>query len=568
MSQQMAFLGGNPPLAEPDLSSPQTQPVTQSRPAPTPALVAAPSPGAVPKTEVKNSFGAGARIERQATVLNDTQKRFLTELTERYNRKTAGSKAYAQEYRQWMADPRVVTGFKPLTKELVYPLVVDKSKGSRLWDIDKNEYIDVLNGFGSTMFGYQPDMLKVALHDQIEKGYELGPQHKLAGEVCRLVCEFTGFERAALCNTGSEAVMGTLRIARTVTGRSLVVIFSGSYHGVFDEVIARGSGTLKSYPAALGILSESVQNVLILDYGTEESLRIIGERVHELAAVLVEPVQSRRPEFRPIDFLKQLRTITEASGALLIFDEVITGFRMHPGGAQALFGIKADLATYGKVVGGGLPIGVIAGRATCMDALDGGHWQYGDTSYPEADTTFFAGTFVRHPLALAAAKVSLQYMKDKGPDLQKSLTAKASQLADSINSALERQQLPLFVAQFGSLWKTKFTEDVPYGELLFTLMRDKGIHIWDGFPCFMTEAHTPDEVDTIARVFMESINELIDAGILTLGQSALKGNQPVLIDLNSPPMPGAKLGRDTLGDPAWFVADPERAGKYLQLTLH
>jgi glutamate-1-semialdehyde aminotransferase len=205
-----------------------------------------------------------------------------------------------------------VTGFKPLTKEVVYPIVIDKSKGSRLWDIDGNEYIDVLNGFGSTMFGYQPDMITKALHDQIERGYELGPQHKLAGEVCRLVCEFTGFERAALCNTGSEAVMGTLRIARTVTGRSLVVVFSGSYHGTFDEVIVRGSSTRQSYPGALGIMPESVQNILVLEYGTDESLQIIRERSAEIAAVLVEPVQSRRPEFRPVDFLKQVRTLTEA----------------------------------------------------------------------------------------------------------------------------------------------------------------------------------------------------------------------------------------------------------------
>lgn len=562
MAQQMAFLQGNAPAAGQAVvvQPPKPQPETL------PAVSVAARPEPEPKPAVGKPFGAGAKIERQATALNDTQKQFLADLTGRYTRKTADSKAYAQEYRQWMADPRVVTGFKPLTKELVYPIVVDKSKGSRLWDIDGNEYIDVLNGFGSTMFGYQPDMLKEVLHEQIEQGYELGPQHKLAGEVCRMICEFTDFERAALCNTGSEAVMGTLRIARTVTGRSLVIVFAGSYHGTFDEVVVRGAGNLKSYPAAMGILPESVQNILVLDYGTDESLQIIRERAHEVAAVLVEPVQSRRPEFRPVEFLKQVRAITEASGTLLIFDEVITGFRMHPGGAQALFGVKADLATYGKVIGGGLPIGAIAGKATYMDALDGGFWQYGDASYPEADITFFAGTFVRHPLALAAAKASLTYMKAQGPNLQKCLTAKAIRLADTINADLEKHHLPLFVAQFGSLWKVKFTEEIPYGELLFTLMRDKGIHIWDGFPCFMTEAHTEEEIDTIARVFGESINELVAARILTprLPQTAGKHNSSVHV--NRPPMPGAKLGRDSVGNPAWFVADPKRPGKYLQLA--
>ena len=122
-------------------------------------------------------------------------------------------------------------------------------------------------------------------------------------------------------------------------------------------------------------MPEAVTNMLILDYGTEESLAIIKERAKELAAVLVEPVQSRRPEFQPIEFLKALRKITSESGTALIFDEVITGFRMHPGGAQAIFGIQADLGTYGKVVAGGLPIGIIAGKKLFMDALDGGFWE-------------------------------------------------------------------------------------------------------------------------------------------------------------------------------------------------
>src|SRR5205085_3691807 len=159
--------------------------------------------------------------------------------------------------------------------------------------------------------GYQVDVLKKAVLEQVENGYEIGPQHVLAGDVCKLITELTGADRAALCNTGSEAVLGAMRIARTVTGRSLIVAFSGSYHGIVDEVIVRGTKKLKSFPAAPGIMPEAVQNMLILDYGTEESLKIIKERAHELAAVLVEPIQSRRPEFQPIEFLKEVRKITE-----------------------------------------------------------------------------------------------------------------------------------------------------------------------------------------------------------------------------------------------------------------
>ena len=471
------------------------------------------------KAELKKPFGATARIEKQSAVLDRKQQLFLDALTSRYNNKTKLSKEYTQKHRAYMADPRVVSGFKPLTKELVYSIVVNKSRGSRLWDLDGNEYIDALNGFGSNFLGYQPEPITKALYRQIENGYELGPQHELAGKVCKLICEFTNFDRSALCNTGSEAVLGAMRIARTVTGRSTIVAFSGSYHGIVDEVIVRGTKTLKSFPAAPGIMPEAVQNMLILDYGTEKSLEIIRERAHELAAVLVEPVQSRRPEFQPVEFLKELRKITAVSGAVLIFDEVITGFRMHPGGAQAMFGVQADLGTYGKVVAGGLPIGVIAGKKLFMDALDGGFWEYGNASMPESGVTYFAGTFVRHPLALAASLASLEYMKAIGPSLQVSINEKTRELADSLNQICNQKGIPVFVAQFGSLWKIKFKEDIAYGELLFTLMREKGIHIWDGFPCFLTEAHTAADVKAIVEKFRESVNELLDAGFLISSQA-------------------------------------------------
>ena len=566
LSQQIALLqGSNPaPLTPATYSvAPSTHHVNGAQPLNglsngNASTVEATDLTAEEAVEIKKPFGAAARIERQETELTTPQQDFLHRLTERYTQKTAGSKSYTEQHRPHMADPRVVSGFKPLTKELVYPIVVNRSQGSRLWDIDGNEYIDMLNGFGSNMFGYQPDFIKEALHQQVDDGFEVGPQHALAGEVCELVCELTHSDRAALCNTGSEAVLGAMRIARTVTGRSLVVAFTGSYHGIIDEVIVRGTKKLKSFPAAPGIMPQSVQNMLILDYGTPESLEIIRERAPEIAAVLVEPVQSRRPEFRPVEFLKELRTLTEAAGTVLIFDEIITGFRMHPAGAQGLFGIQADLATYGKVVGGGLSIGVIAGKRRFMDALDGGGWQFGDSSFPEVGVTYFAGTFVRHPLALAAALASLRHLKQQGPQLQRSLTAKAERLADALNTEFRRRQLPLSAAQFGSLWRVKFHEEIPYSELLFTLMREKGIHIWDGFPCFITEAITDAEIDQVIELFRESVAQMIEADFFK--------TLPTVTDiLNQPPVPGAKLGRDQAGNPGWFLADPDSPGNYLQI---
>jgi amino acid adenylation domain-containing protein len=463
-------------------------------------------------SELERPFGASTKIENKSALLSKKQNIFLDGFIKRYNQKTNLSKVYAQEHRSYMADPRVVSGFRPLTKEIVYPIVVNKSKGSRIWDLDGNEYVDALNGFGSNFFGYQPEFITKALHKQIEKGYELGPQHELAGKVSKLISEFTDSDRVALCNTGSEAVLGAMRLARTVTGRSTIVAFSGSYHGIVDEVIVRGTKSGKSLPASPGIMPEAVQNMLILDYGTMESLAIIRERVHELAAVLVEPIQSRRPEFQPVEFLRELRKITIEAGTALIFDEVITGFRMHMGGVQAMFGIKADISIYGKVVAAGLPMGIIAGRELFMDALDGGFWEYGNNSIPGSGVTYFAGTFVRHPLALATSYASLKYMKATGPILQESINEATKALADRLNLICSKKELPIFVAQFGSLWKIKFKEEILFSELLFSLMREKGIHIWDGFPCFLTESHSKTDVNFIIEKFEDSANELIEAG--------------------------------------------------------
>jgi len=522
--------------------------------------------------EHQKPFGASPKIEKKANAMSHSQKEFLDELIARYSKKTGESKSYAQKNRSIMADPRVVTGFKPLTKEIVYPLVIEKSSGNRLWDLDGNEYIDALNGFGSCIFGHQPDFIKEALHKQIENGFEVGPQHPLAGEVCELLCEFTKHDRAALCNTGSEAVLGAMRIARTVTGRSLIVAFTGSYHGIVDEALVRGSKKLVTFPAASGIMPESVQNMLILEYGSDESLSIIAERADEIAAVLVEPVQSRRPEFQPIAFLKSLRELTTQSDIALIFDEVITGFRMHPGGAQALFDIQADIATYGKVIGGGLSIGAILGKRKYLDALDGGHWQYGDDSIPEVGVTYFAGTFVRHPLALAASKASLLHLKEQGPGLQERLNKMTGHLASELNAEFKKKDLPMIINHFGSLWRLKFNDDVLYGELLFTLLRENGIHIWDGFPCFLTEAYNEEDLKQIINTFKNCLDKMVSAGFFTTNKSEVTipkelNEKSAVIDSKNPPVEGAKLGRDRNGNPAWFVADSNKKGEYIKIDL-
>jgi amino acid adenylation domain-containing protein len=200
---------------------------------------------------------------------------------------------------------------------------------------------------------------------------------------------------------------------------------------------------------------------------------------------------------------------------VLIFDEVITGFRVHPGGAQAWFGVKADIATYGKIIGGGLPIGVIAGAHTFMDAFDGGSWQYGDASVPEAGVTFFAGTFVRHPLAMAAAQAVLHHLRTEGPELQRALNERTARFTGEVNTFLEAEGIDLKINHFGSLWYFSHGEGFKYFSLMFHFLRDLGIHIWEGRPCFLSTAHSEADVARLVDGFKRAIAAMREGGFLT-----------------------------------------------------
>ena len=568
MEQQLALLGSAPVSpAMTDLPASPSAPVVAAAAvsagvAPTPSATEEEAALAHKQYDVKKAFGAIARIHtRPTSELTDRQRQRLDAFIRSYTTRTKASKAYTEAHRPHLADPRVVNGFRPQTKEMCYQIVVNRSKGSRMWDLDGNEYVDVLSGFGMNLFGWQPDFVNDAVRQQLDEGHDIGPQHPLAGEVADLVCELTGFDRAGLCNTGSEAVMGAIRIARTVTGRDLIVIFTGSYHGIFDEVLVRGTKKLRAVPAAPGILQAAVENVLVLDYGTPESLEVIRTRAHELAAVLVEPVQSRRPDFQPVEFLREVRSITEQNGTVLIFDEVITGFRAHQRGTQGLFGITADLASYGKVIGGGYPVGVIAGKRQFMDALDGGEWQFGDDSIPTVGVTYFAGTFVRHPLALAACKASLLHLKEQGPSLQASLNARTTAMAEEMNAFARKLGAPLEIRHFASLWRVTFLEDHPLQDLLWAMMRHRGIHVLDNFPCFLTTAHSEADIEAVMTAFREALTEMIASGFLPGSVQ----ETVAVADASQPPVPNARLGRDRDGSPAWFVPDPQTPGQYLKL---
>jgi glutamate-1-semialdehyde aminotransferase/acyl carrier protein len=520
MSQQIQLLQamkGGTPAAQ--AAVPAVQPAPAPAPvAPAPAAAAHAAATKAAEDKPAAPKAAPPAAVREERVLTRRQREHIDRLTARYNARTMRSKLHVQAHRPHHADPRTAAGFNRLWKEMVYPIVIERSRGCRLRDIDGNEYIDILNGFGPNFLGHSPSFITDALKAQLDKGIEVGPQTPLAGEAAKLFCELTGMDRVSWVNTGSEAVQAAIRLSRTYTGRNKIVVFSGDYHGNFDEVLVRATrnakGERRTLPLAPGIPFRAVEDVLVLDYGEDESLEVIRQNAGDIAAVLVEPVQSRRPDFQPHEFLKKLRKLTEDEGIVLVFDEVITGFRIRPGGAQEYYGIKADIATYGKIIGGGMPIGVVAGRARFMDTFDGGQWQYGDDSFPSAGVTFFAGTFVRHPLAIAAVHAALQYLKAQGPALQETVNRRTTRMANELNAFFRERGLKIHIPHFASQMFIRVHEEGELATLLFFHLRARGIHVLENFPSYLTAAHTEEDVDTIIAAFKDSILEMQADGIL------------------------------------------------------
>ena len=475
-----------------------------------------------------------------------TQQQYLQSVIDRYTQRTAKSKQFAAANRAVLADKSSIGfNFSSETKEMCYPVVAAKSQGSKLWDIDGNEYIDILMGLGTNLFGHNPPFIKAAIEQQLQKGIQIGPQAELVGATAQLASELTGMERVTFSNTGTEAVMTAVRIARTATGRNKIAVFTNSYHGHFDAALMRAPlseyarkkavratetkawlGPLnwllkqrinvRAVPAAKGVDKATANNVIVLEYGNPQSLAVIRAHQKDLAAVLVEPVQSRCPELQPQTFLTQLRTLTEDLDIALIFDEMVTGFRIEQGGAQAHFGIEADMATYSKIAGGGLPLSLIAGKARFMDHIDGGQWQFGDDSAPQIPTTFFAGTFCKHPLSLAAAHAALSYLKAEGPSLQAELTQKTKTLVKRLNLFTTGADIPVQFTQFGSFFAIALTQS-QLSPLATTLLSyhllNQGIHLRGGDKGgFLSTAHTSADIEKIYSAFQEGLLALKEVG--------------------------------------------------------
>lgn len=509
MSRQMQEMTA---LFEKQLQVLQGLPVAQETAQPAMA-----APVAAPKPEAKAGI-AGLYKEIQThknANWNAEKQAYIEKLAQRFNSQTEKSKGYAARHKKVLAHNRNVA-FRPEWKELVYQIAFEHARGAKTWDIDGNEYVDITMGFGVNLFGHNPDFVKQALLDELQRdGLAIGPMSRLTGEVAELMTELTGLERVAFFNTGSEAVMVALRIARGVNGRDKVAVFSGSYHGSFDGVLATGwcdaEGQASSFPLAPGTLQNFVNDVVVLKYGDPESLKIIERLGDTLAAVLVEPVQSRNPSLQPREFLHDLRKLTAQSGTALIFDEMITGFRLHQGGAQAWYGVQADLATYGKILGGGMAIGAVAGAARFMNAIDGGYWQYGDDSLPTQKIVFVAGTFNMHPLAMAAAKAVLTEIKRQGPALQEQLSRRTQAFCEDLNAWFASRQVPITMVYCGSLFRFQMQGDI---ELLNTHLLEQGVLIWEGRNCFFSTAHSDDDIAYVASKVKRCVEAMYADGWL------------------------------------------------------
>ncbi|HEX8189187.1 MAG TPA: amino acid adenylation domain-containing protein [Pyrinomonadaceae bacterium] len=584
MAQQLELLrGGHAPEPSPAHAAP-ARPAPATPPAPAENDDAAPAVGqAVERAAAPAAQPAAAKIASTPYVpyqpirpgsaggLNERQQRHLEELVGDYTRRTGGSKRWTQNYRPVFSDSRSSVGFRLLWKELIYPIVGHHSRGSKLWDVDGNEYVDIAMGFGVHLLGHSPACVVEALEEQLKTGMQLGPQSFLAGEVAELICELTGVERVNFCNSGTEAVMGAMRLARTITRRQKVAIFVGAYHGWSDATMGRPltvKGVSRTAPVAPGITPHSVEDTLILDWADPAALDTLRGHLHELAAVMVEPVQSRRPDVQPQEFLRELRRLTERAGVALIFDEIVTGFRVHSGGGQALFGVQADLVTYGKVLGGGLPVGVVAGKAAYMDAFDGGTWDYGDGSYPRTEKTIFAGSFFKNPLTMAASRAVLRHLKGD-PGLLPGLNRRTSGLVERLNAYFEREGLAIRAVNFGSLFRFVTGPEIGWMDLFFFHLLHNGVYTWEGRNCFLSTAHTDEDLERVYEAVKLSAERMRAGGFFPEAGAAPPGGAREQVPEAEPTAPSdvAAAAADAPAPPPAAAAADEGAGGAYRVPL-
>ena len=385
------------------------------------------------------------------------------------------------------------------------PFFVARGEGARIWDVDGNEFLDYVLSWGPLVFGHAHPALVEAVRDAALRGTSYGAPTPAEVELAELVRDFVpSMERVRFVNSGTEATMSAVRLARGFTGRSMILKFEGCYHGHGDSFLVKaGSGVATlGLPNSPGVPEELSRLTLTAPFNDAGAVAEAFRRYPgRIAAVILEPVVGNAGFLAPVDgFLAELRRITEEDGALLIFDEVMTGFRVAPGGAQECFGVRPDLTTLGKVIGGGLPVGAYGGRRDVMQHV------------APVGPVYQAGTLSGNPLAMAAGMAQLRLLREQDPYEQ--LERRTARLVEGLLANAAEAGVPATGGHFGSMWGTFFAEgpvrdfadakrtDVALFRRYFHECLERGVFFAPSVfeAGFLSTAHTESDVEeTIGR---------------------------------------------------------------------
>ena len=405
--------------------------------------------------------------------------------------------------------------------EMPHPIFLERGVGGHVWDADGNDYIDTSVGFGLHMLGHGHPAIKSAIADRAEKGVMFGIHSTAQMQLAELLHEASPCaERVVFCNTGSEATMYAFRAARGFSGRDKVAVFDGFYHGAHDYGMWVTDPTSpvdepRKLPMGHGIPQAVHDTVLMLPYRNQRAFELIEQHKDELALVFIEGVQSSNPQEGAGEFLQELAAVCERCDVLFGLDEVITGFRVAYGGTQERFGVTPDIATYGKVLGGGLPIGAVAGTADLMNVFTGLAAERG---------VFSGGTFSGNPLTMAAGAAAVQELRDH-PEIYTRLEAQTKELAGRVNDHAQRTQLPVQMKHVGSMFHVFFQAgeinsmrdvEARYTEAeqafyLHTL--NDGVLVPGTQRAFLCAAHTDEDVARLSSVFCSALDSVAADGL-------------------------------------------------------
>jgi len=393
------------------------------------------------------------------------------------------------------------------------PLFIERAEGAYMWDADGNRYIDYVLSWGPLILGHAHPEVVEALHEAAKRGASYGAPTALETELAELVCELVpSVEQVRFVNSGTEATMSVLRLARAYTGREKIIKLTGNYHGHADFLLVQaGSGVATlGLPDSPGVPKGATQDTLTAPFNDLEAVeRLFKEMGDQIAGIIVEPVAGNMGTVPPVEgYLSGLRAVCDRYGALLIFDEVMTGFRVALGGAQEYYGVMPDLTALGKVIGGGLPVGAYAGRREIMQTV------------APAGPMYQAGTLSGNPLAITAGIVTLK--KIKAPGLFESLVKGATRLREGISAAAEAAGVPVYATQAGTMfcfffnegpvtdWETAAKSDTKALARFFWAMVEQGVY----FPpsqfesWFFSTCHTPEVVDQTIQAAQKAFEEM------------------------------------------------------------